>query len=165
MLIDSFNYGDLCSDEYNRILHNINGNVKNPVFGVDSDLFDTSDFRYAFTKTSRRMELDMLNDEALVARDFENLIIFGSSLRNADYSYFFSIFDKIKISDINNPSKNVFAFSICDEAAETKIKNNLIKSIFRLFHEYAIYKGNAVHPNRLLDALTTQGKVLLYQID
>lgn len=163
--IDSFNYGSLCVDEINHLLHNINGNFENPIFGIDSDAFRAPDPRYIFTKTSRRMELDMVNNETLEFKPFDNIIIFGSSLGVADYSYFFSIFDKLDITNFEKSAKIVFAFSVYDKNNEGVIKSRLRQSIFRLFQEYSIYKGNEQHPNRLLDSLTTQGKVILYQID
>ena len=105
------------------------------------------------------------NKELFISKDFENAIVFGSSLSQADYSYFFSVLDKINIFDINNPSKIVFAYSIYDLEHENEIKANLTKAIFQLVQEDSKYKGNEAHPNRLLDSLTTQGKVVLYQID
>lgn len=162
--IDTFNYGIPCINELKNIVHNINGNVKNPIFGVDSNAFMAPDPRYIFTKTNRRMELDMLNDNNSEIKPCDNVIIFGSSLGIADYSYFFSIFDKINITDIENPTKVIFAFSIYDKAKENEIKMNLAKAIFELFQEYSRYKGNEFHQNRLLDVLTTQGKIILYQI-
>lgn len=147
------------------MIHNINGNTARPIFGIDSDAFLAPDPRYIFSKTSRRMELDMLNEKMFISTDFENVIVFGSSLSQADYSYFFSVLDKINIFNINNPSKIVFAYSIYDLKQENDIKANLTKAIFQLFQEYSKYKGNEAHPNRLLDSLTAQGKVILYQLD
>lgn len=163
--IDTFNFGATCNQQFDKLIHNINGNTTRPIFGIDSDAFLAPDPRYVFSKTSRRMELDMLNKELFISKDFENVIVFGSSLSQADYSYFFSVLDKINIFDINNPSKIVFAYSIYDLEHENEIKANLTKAIFQLFQEYSKYKGNEAHPNRLLDSLTTQGKVVLYQID
>lgn len=163
--IDTFNFGTTCNQRFDKIIHNINGNTARPIFGIDSDVFLASDPRYIFSKTSRRMELDMLNEKLFISKDFENVIVFGSSLNQADYSYFFSVLDKINIFDINNPSKIVFAYSIYDLKQENEIKANLTKAIFQLFQEYSKYKGNEAHPNRLLDSLTAQGKVILYQLD
>ena len=59
----------------------------------------------------------------------------------------------------------MFAYSIYDLKQENKIKANLTEAIFQLFQEYSKYKGNEAHPNRLLDSLTAQGKVILYQVD
>lgn len=163
--IDTFNYGVLPLKDDRISYHHINGDTNNPIFGVDSDAFRAPDPRYIFTKTSRRMELDMSSFEAPETRIFENVVVFGSSLAPADYNYFFSIFDKLDIANINSPSKLVFAYSIYDREKTEQIKMNLTKSIFQLFQEYSTYKGNSAHPNRLLDSLTTQGKVILFNIN
>ena len=162
--IDSFNYDSIEIEELEPIFHNINGNVEAPIFGIDSDRFRYNDPRYIFSKTSRRMELDMLENETGDRAEFDNIIVFGHSLNAADYSYFFSILDKIEIMNLERSSKIVFAFSIYDSKREEKIKSDLRKAIFRLFQDYSKYKGNELFPNRLLDALTTQGKVLMFEI-
>lgn len=163
--VDTFNYGDVMVKDIGELVHHINGDVNCPIFGIDSDAFRAPDPRYIFTKTSRRMELDMPSSEVPETRTFENVVVFGSALAPADYSYFFSIFDKLDIVNINSPSKVVFAYSVYDREKSEQIKMNLTKSIFQLFQEYSTYKGNSAHPNRLLDSLTAQGKVILFDID
>lgn len=165
--IDSFNFSSIyLTDDPKRefAINHINGDYEAPIFGVDSSAFAPNDPRYIFTKTYRRMSLDSNRNDAFERQPFSNIIIFGSSLGKADYSYFFSIFDKINIVDLSNDSKIVFAFNVYDRNDESKIKQDLFKNIFDLFYEYSIYKGNNVQPNRLLDALTTQGKVILYEL-
>lgn len=162
--IDSFNYDSIEIPELDNIFHNVNGTVDAPIFGIDSDKFKHTDPRYIFSKTNRRMELDMFENETGDRTDFDNIIVFGHSLNAADYSYFFSILDRIQIINLEKRSKIVFAFSIYDSDKESEIKSALRKSIFRLFQDYSTYKGNISYPNRLLDALTTQGKVLMYEI-
>ena len=162
--IDSFNYDWVGDERCDNLRYNINGYLDNPIFGIDSDVFDSGDTRFIFSKTSRRMEVDMFSDESIEKKKFDNIVIFGSSLSPADYSYFFSIFDKIAITDLMVDSKIVFAFSVYDQNKQIQISNQLRKNISNLFQEYSKYKGNDAHPNRLLDALTTQGKVILYEI-
>lgn len=162
--IDTFNYGYVHSDFMN-LLHHINGNTESPIFGIDSNLFSPSDPRYIFSKTMRRMELDLEGDNVLEIKECENLVIFGSSLSSSDYSYFFSVFDKMSIADTNKNNKIVFAYKIYDYEMEQEIKKSLIKSVAILFEEYSKYKGSKEQPNRLLDRLTTQGKVLFYSIN
>ena len=162
--IDSFNYDSLYIRGLDDILYNINGTYEKPIFGIDSESFVPSDPQFIFTKTNRRMELDMLRDKAQERIEFENIIIFGHSLDAADYSYFFSILDRIDISNLEKPSTVVFVFSIYDGNQEYQIRSDLRKAIARLFHDYSIYRGNTNSPNRLLDALTTQGKVLTLEI-
>ncbi len=162
--IDSFNYDWVGDDRCKNLTYNINGDLHNPIFGIDSDIFDSGDTRFIFSKTSRRMEIDMFSDESIEKKKFDNIVVFGSSLSSADYSYFFSVFDKIAITDLMVDSKIVFAFSVYDQNKRIQISNQLRKNISNLFQEYSKYKGNDAHPNRLLDALTTQGKVILYEI-
>ena len=106
----------------------------------------------------------MMKDYMFESDIFDNLIIFGHSLNPADYSYFFSVFDKVEITNLGKDTKIIFAFSIYDENRREQIKSGLRKAVFRLFHDYSIYKGNETFANRLLDALTTQGKVLMFEI-
>lgn len=56
------------------MIHNINGNTARPIFGIDSDAFLAPDPRYIFSKTSRRMELDMLNEKCLFLQILKMLL-------------------------------------------------------------------------------------------
>ena len=162
--IDSFNYDSLENADFDSKLININGNHEAPIFGIDSDAFPASDIRYIFSKTNRRMELDMLNDEERKNEPYENVVIYGHSLNKADYSYFFAVFDKLQISDLTNNSKIIFAFSIYDDAKEQKIRSEFRSAVSKMFYDYSIYLGKEKQPNRLLDVLTSQGKILMYEI-
>lgn len=162
--IDTFNFGLLGIKDLEGLVHHINGDTEYPIFGVDSDLFLAPDPRYIFTKTSRRMELDMKRDDSEELKTCENVIVFGCSLASSDYSYFFSIFDKLDITNIDNNHKIIFAYNIYDTEKSDQIKAALMESIFNLFQEYSRYKGNEKHPNRLLDFLTVQGKIVLFEI-
>lgn len=162
--IDTFNFGLLGVKELEDLVHHINGDTEYPIFGVDSDLFLAPDPRYIFTKTSRRMELDMKRDDSEELKTCENVIVFGCSLASSDYSYFFSIFDKLDITNIDNNHKIIFAYNIYDTEKSDQIRAALMESIFNLFQEYSRYKGNEKHPNRLLDFLTVQGKIVLFEI-
>lgn len=162
--IDSFNFDFVDLEHVRSIFHNINGTTSAPIFGVDSDAFESSDPRFIFTKTNRRMEFDMLMKQADQKAEFENVIVYGHSLNKADYSYFFSLFDKIDVGNLSKNSKVVFAYSIYDHEKQYEIEARLREAIAKLFEDYSKYKGNKVSPNRLLDALTTQGKILMYEI-
>lgn len=159
--IDSFNYGSV-HESYNDLLHHINGDIYYPIFGIDSNLFLPPNPKYIFSKTSRRMEMDLQSHDAIEVKECENLVIFGSSLSSSDYSYFFSVFDKMAIIDTNKRNKIVFAYKIYDGKNEQDIKDSLMYNVVTLFQEYSRYKGLKEQPNRLLDYLTTQGKVLFY---
>lgn len=161
--IDSFNYDDIANDDLNKILHNINGNLEIPIFGIDSNLCSASDPRFIFTKTNRRMELEMINFECQKDIAFDNVIVYGHSLSSNDYSYFFPLLDKLEMTNFLSNKKIIFGFSVYDREKETEIKRKNRLNIQKLFEAYANYKG-LKDVNRLLDSLTTQNRVLTYEI-
>ncbi len=161
--IDSFNYDSIEIPKLNYVFHNINGTYEQPIFGIDSDAFINPDPRFIFTKTSRRLEMDALSSNIDQRVDFENVVIFGHSLNVADYSYFFALFDEMKIINPECKSKIIFAFALYDRSQEDAIRKTLLKAISRLFQDYSKYHGSE-HPNRLLELLMSQGKVLTFEI-
>lgn len=161
--IDSFNYDDIANDDLNKMLHNINGNLENPIFGIDSNLCRASDPRFIFTKTNRRMELEMIDFECQKDIAFDNVIVYGHSLSSNDYSYFFPLLDKLEMTNFLSNKKIIFGFSVYDREKETEIKRKNRLNIQKLFEAYANYKG-LKDVNRLLDSLTTQNRVLTYEI-
>lgn len=161
--IDSFNYDDIGDENLNKILHNINGNLENPIFGIDSNLCRASDPRFIFTKTNRRMELEMIDFECQKDIAFDNVIVYGHSLSSNDYSYFFPLLDKLEMTNFLSNKKIIFGFSVYDMEKETEIKRKNRLNIQKLFEAYANYKG-LKDVNRLLDSLTTQNRVLTYEI-
>ena len=162
--IDSFNYDDVDIIEYNKILHNINGNIRNPIFGIDSTLCDVDNPKFIFTKTNRRLELDMIEDRHFVDAKFEEIVVFGHSLNKSDYNYFFPLFDKIGIADFSSTTKIIFGFAIYNPKEEYEIRKNLRLGIQEIFEAYAKYKGFKDY-NRMLDSLTTQGRVITREIN
>lgn len=160
--IESFNYTSINHSKVIPLFSNINGNLKNPIFGVDT-VFPPSSPKFVFTKTSRRMENDAFSKESNKKEKFKNLIIYGHSLNEADYSYFFPIFDQLGLMDNNSDSKIIVSYSVFNEENRSqqlkKIRNDLLK----MFEQYA--KENKYKlANRFLDSLTTRGRVILYEI-
>lgn len=162
--IDSFNYGDVDKDFMPK-LHHINGDIASPIFGIDSNAFSASDDRYIFSKTNRRMQLDFYNQNISERLKCDNLVIFGSSLSNSDFSYFFSVFDDMRILDENKNCRIIFAYNIYDIKRKIEIEETILRNIAILFQEYSSYRGLSEQKNRVLDYLILQGKVMFFQID
>lgn len=162
--IDSFNYGSFNDDKLDALLRNINGNLDMPIFGIDTTRFRNDDARSIFSKTNRRMELDMLVPSTYENKEFENVVVFGHSLSKNDYSFFFPLLDKLEMTNFSSNKKIVFAFSVFDEKHSYIIKSNHRKAINSLFASYAAFKGYQNEPERLLDALTTQGRILSFEV-
>lgn len=160
--IDSFNYSYIHTEGMMKLLQHINGSFENPIFGVDT-VFEPNDECFIFTKTARRMDADMFDDSTEEKPSFDNLIVFGHSLDEADYSYFFPAFDRLHLLDSLASNVVVFAFSIFDKEKETEIKANIRQSVSDIMYSYAKSK-NLSDPNRFLDSLSTQNRVILYEI-
>ncbi len=162
--IDSFNF-DRFEDEYtDGMLRNINGEYENPIFGTDSIYSEKVEQNYLFTKTNRRIELDMIDVYDYDESTFENAIVFGHSLNEADYSYFFPLLDKLNMLDVTKTNKIVFEYSIYDSKKENEIKSNLRTAINTLFIKYAIDRNYIGNPGRLIDSLTIYGRVLTFEV-
>ena len=162
--IDSFNYDSINDSRIKNKIYNLNGDCDNPIFGIDSNAFEADDYRYIFTKTNRRMELDMIKKEERVTVPFDNVVIYGHSLNKADYNYFFALFDKLNLIDSSNNSKVVFAYSLYPGSKPEDIRKNYRSGISQLFCSYSTYIGKTTEPNRLLDLLTLEDKVFIYEI-
>lgn len=162
--IDSFNFGSFNNRELDSILRNINGTLDMPIFGIDSNIFKSDDLRFIFSKTNRRMEIDMIINNAFVEHDFKNAVVYGHSLNKSDYSYFFPLLDKLEMTDFSSQDKIVFAFSIYDKSRSHLIKSSHRKAVQELFEAYSCFKGFEKEPGRLLDSLTIQGRIVFYEI-
>ena len=160
--IDSFNYGDIRDQRVAGKLQNINGNIEAPIFGIDS-IFEPKDVRFMFTKTGRRIDSDLFEPSYESKLEFENIVIFGHSLNQADYSYFFPLFDKLKLTDILATNVIVFAYSVYDKEKEDFIKNELREAIAKILYAYAVDK-KLTNPSRFLDSLSTQKRIITYEI-
>lgn len=161
--IDSFNFSVIEKDSIKEKFHNINGTYESPIFGVDTR-FSPEEPRYIFAKTSRRIDSDMAGETFDKKVDFSNLVIYGHSLNEADYSYFFPVFDKLNLLDSTATGVVVFAYSIYKEKLFEKIESELRMSISKIVLEYAKSK-NIPNPERLLDSLSTQKRILTYKIN
>ena len=159
--IDSFNYSVLGKHEINQI--NINGDYKQPIFGIDSRKESPSNPIYIFTKTYRRIENETDKKNIEADQDFENVVVYGHSLSSYDYSYFFPLLDKLRLYDFTAKGQVVFAYSIYDKKHESKIKTDYRFAIAKLIEAYAVYRGLS-EPNRLLDSLSIFRRIWLYEL-
>ena len=162
--VDNFNYDDCGFESFKTIERNINGDYESPIIGVDS-VFSPTDEQIVFTKTYRRMIADMNRIEIEEPAPFKHVIIYGHSLDEADYSYFFPIFDKLKLLDSNADGTIVFAFTIYDSEKEHEIKSKLNKSVYKIIESYADVKGfKEKEKIRLVDYLSIQKRIIMYEI-
>ena len=169
---ETFNYTDNnIKRESNGIsifdtIHHINGNYNNPIFGIDSSKIKVESPIVFFTKVARRMQgLTQINNDSFLTFgfDFDTLIIFGHSLNEHDYSYFFPIFDYLDMTNITKNTALVFAYYIYDEEKRNIILLDLTSRIIRIIDAYESYAG-VKKAHRLIDSLTAQGRIILKEI-
>lgn len=159
--IDTFNYSSLPSDRLSFKPHHINGDFQRPIFGIDSGYFTPDDKRFVFTKTGRRMDADFMDEKIDNLPEFNNVIVYGHSLNEADYNYFFPIFDKLNLLDSQKTNSIIFAFTPYD--GKEKRANILRDGISKIMFAYAKSKG-LTSPERFLDSLTTQQRIVMHEI-
>lgn len=166
--IASFNYNSYYNDRIQDKLHHINGGIiDHPIFGIDPSLLtDTSkdDPRIIFGKTYRRLMLDASVKSMAQKKPSRNIIIYGHSLNEQDYNYFFALFDDIDLADHTKDNKIIFAYSIHDENRRIRITSTLIDNITKMFYNYSEYLERVKDNNRLLDMLVVTKKIMLLEI-
>lgn len=165
--VDSFNYSDPFPGLAN--VYHINGDTEKPIFGIDSKGIAPSSPEYLFSKTYRRLEYNDLRTETKPFSNFDVLYIYGHSLNEQDYSYFFPLFDFMGLPDITKTTKVVFAYSNYDVLGLTGdeslsfILSHLCSNVAGLFKAYEKYR-NRTEEHRLLDILSFQRRLVLKKI-
>ena len=162
--IDSFNYTNLDGIHFPVPFRNINGDVNDPIFGIDSSGITVDDPTYIFTKTSRRLIQSMTKSNLEKLDFFENVVIYGHSLNSQDYNFFFPIFDYLELDNASRTTNVIFAFSDYSGTTSEEIQKEQMKSISKILTSYENY----IHPNkterRLLDSLSAQGRIITHKV-
>lgn len=140
--IYTFNYDDYRLKDICKNLVHINGDTSNPIFGINSEGVMSDDPSFKFTKVSRQKNLKNEIDEEVRKIPFRYLVIFGHSLDEADYDYFFSEFDKLKILEHCNSLKIVFAYNVYDKEKKLEINNEYRTDVSKLLKKYITSRRN-----------------------
>lgn len=161
--IDTFNY---TTPRINSVqTYNINGTLDNAIFGIDNPPINEEDITCIFRKTYRRFKNDMRTQLVSEETKFDNIVIFGHSLNEQDYGYFFPVFDRMKISSSLFEGKIIFAYTTYyDKENEDLIEHNYRMKVMKLlasYEEYVFGKKN----NRLLDNLNYKKNVIFLNVD
>lgn len=165
---------------------NIHGNIFNKsklnhspiIIGIDSDIDpiykeNSSDYQNIFSFTKTKRILSMVDDYTNVLdSNIDEIIFFGHSLGEADYSYFQSIFDYYDIYNSNILIKFIFnPRHKSNDSEDTKLKKNILKlesqsvKVSNLINKYGETLDNINHGNNLLHKLLTQGRLEILNIN
>ncbi|CAI2556105.1 hypothetical protein AKUH4B202J_01270 [Apilactobacillus kunkeei] len=172
-----------------------NINKSNVIFGIDSNTFfpiklsqKSIDLIYPFTKTQRviglstdtdndveiRMANFLSNDKKeskhvnVIENNINEIVFFGHSLGESDYSYFISIFDyyklhdsKLKLKFVFNPKRNN---RNPDDNDVRNARLRQAKKISNLINRYANTLENKSHGKNLLHKLLVEDRIQIVDI-
>lgn len=99
-----------------------------------------------------------------VDNEFFSPVIFGHSLNEQDYNYFFPILDSLNLYDTDNNRKIIVLYSVYEKNNEYEIKTNLINAISKMLDTYEDYNGKT-RKKRLLDKLIMQGRLYVLNVE
>lgn len=147
-------------------IKNIHGTLEknNIIFGVDPKNISTKDKAYIFTKTYRQLiDQNHLKENILSFpnNNSHEIIFYGHSLSEADYSYFEAIFDKLNLYD--SDTKLIFKYSIFDADYDIGLDN--VDKVTKLLEEYATTLNNKDHKENLVSRLILENRIVIEEQD
>lgn len=136
------------------------------IIGIDSTNIKHFKPSYKFTKTYRKVEKYFMQQNkvinAVISRNYDEIIFYGHSLNEQDYAYFQTIFDKQDL--YNSNVKLTFKYSIYDEDIKDLIIENNISSIIALIESYGNTLDNKHKGKNLLHKLLNESRIKVVEI-
>ena len=146
----------------------VNGNSECPIFGVDFKDAPVDDFRYKYTKTFRRLELnEQLHHKCTPGKTkYTKAIVFGHSLNEQDYNYFYALFNNLDLTQerVRKPAHKIeFTYSPHEGQTSEEARIRLISAALKVLQSY---NEEILHePNfRLMDILHFTGAVSFREV-
>lgn len=168
--IDTFNYSAVPYSD--SLVWHINGDVDNPIFGIDdfSDDKKTSQLNfdyYIFTKTYRRLEQYGLKNSTPKYRKHTGVVVYGHSLNEQDYSYYYPLFNQLDFTNSNTASNNgkyiVFKYSVFGNKSSEERREEVIKAVLKMLASYNEEILKEPH-FRLMDVLFNQNRIRFEEV-
>lgn len=156
----SSGYNVFSNSHFSFFENNVHGSLDaNIIFGIDHKNISPNSAKYIFTKTYRKLNLSNSIACEKLPQDATEIIFYGHSLSNADYSYFQSLFDYY---DIYHKSINLtFKYSHYDESIKKEIDKNQYFAVSKLIHTYGATMDNKDHGKNLLHKLLLENRLKL----
>lgn len=151
--------------KYNVIQNNVHGVYYDKIiFGIDQKGISTQNPKYVFSKTYRKLEtiLENQNTPLPLKTEVKTISFYGHSFSEADYSYFRSIFDYYDL--YNSSIKLKFYYSNYKKSDSTR--SEVTSTIFNLLESYAesMYSGNQQISENLLHKLILEDRIKVEKI-
>lgn len=153
--------------KYNINENNVHGRYDSKViFGIDQEKIDEGTYQFSFTKTYRKIkEMNQINTFSLpVASTVDEIVFFGHSLSNADYSYFQSLFDYINL--YSSHIRLVFRYGLFgeDETEQKKNEKKYWDAVLKLLRKYANSLDNSAHGENLIHKLILENRLVIKEV-
>ncbi|MBR6020632.1 MAG: hypothetical protein IK055_10500 [Lachnospiraceae bacterium] len=139
--VSTFNYSDIkCIAPSNCDIWHVNGNTDRPIFGIDlSESTPASSKWYSFTKTYRRLELEGNAEFLPQNKEYTRVVVFGHSLTEQDYSFFYALFNRLNLSDsrrLKNGTTIEFMYSGYEGKPADEARHDTIENVLKLLQSY-----------------------------
>lgn len=167
--IISFNYTNpFYGNKYIKKVCNINGTLKNPIMGINSNNIDyNAENLVIFCKTYQILNRGTYKKSGL-PKNIDKIIFYGHSLTFSDFEYFESIFDYYQI--YSSKIKLIFEYSyyVIDDNKNKTLKRQLdyisdrqTFIVERLINDYGKTFNNKSHGKNLLHKLLLEKRLIL----
>lgn len=160
----SFNYTEVDPEKVSHVEYVHGKSTKDIIFGIDTVGLDAGTDEYRYSKTYRKLLMNVENQKhESLPKEVDKIVFFGHSLSLADFSYFQSIFDFYSIYDSTIELK--FVFSVYDETKRSEIINNQLKSVTSLFSVYGKKMMNSHQGQNMLHKLILENRIKVVEIE
>ena len=170
----SFNYTELPSSfilvnsHMITAIKNVHGKLSdgNIIFGIDSAHIDNESNQHIidYTKAFRTLTLtERIEMGSLLDGEVDVIKIYGHSLNEQDYSYFFSIFDKVNL--YAGRTKLVVYYSVYDETTQSKESRKVSVALNKLLGHYGSTMDNSDHGKNLLHKIQLENRLRISELN
>lgn len=157
----NFNYTIVDDKRYVENQTNIHGTLNDEeiIIGIDYDGVGDNQKLNRFTKTYRNMH--KIKEPFKLISTIENILFYGHSLSEADFSYFYSLFDMYNLYEGN--LKLFFKYSdygLTNEQNEIN-HSKYVERVYSLINKYS---SKSHHESNLLHRLLLEGRIIIEKI-
>lgn len=158
----SFNYTEVQKNKIEHVEYVHGESTKDIIFGIDTNGLKSISEEYRYTKTYRKLLMNVENQKHVsLPKNVFRIVFFGHSLSDADFSYFQSIFDFYSIYDSNIGLE--FHFSIYNESERQEIVSNQLNAVTNLFSKYGEKMMNSHQGENMLHKLILENRIKIIE--
>lgn len=143
--------------------NNVHGSFDtHTIFGIDHSNFEATNTKYIFTKTYRKLNTPPEKKSVKLPKSVNEIIFYGHSLADADYSYFQSLFDYYDI--YHGQVTLTFKYSHYDSQKIEEIDRTQYFNVSKLMHTYGKTMDNESHGKNLLHKLLLENRLKIESV-